>query len=129
MSEWIEEESNIKFVCWNEPKDSLDADACYVVKKGESFEAHIISADEVMDVDEDGVETMGNIKFRLKISGIEEDVMMWSNAAIKRQYTNLGLVKGDDIKVSYIDDYKTSFGKMGRNVRIAVKREQEKKKK
>jgi len=129
MSEWIEEESNIKFVCWNEPKDSLDEAACYVVKKGESFEAHIISADEFMDVDEDGVETMGNIKFRLKISGIEEDVMMWSNAAIKRQYTNLGLVKDDDIKVSYIDDYKTSFGKPGRNVRIAVKREQEKKKK
>jgi len=127
MSEWIEEESNIKFVCWNKPKDTLDIAACYVVKKGESFEANIKKIEEVMDVDEDGNETLGNIKFRLGIKGVEEDVMMWSNAATKRQYINLGLKEGDEIKVSYIDDYKTSYGKAGRNVRIAVKRDGKKK--
>ena len=128
MSEWIEEESNIKFVCWNEPKPSLDVGVCYVVKKGDSFEAKILDATEIMK-EEEGEETLDSIKFRLRIKGLDEDAMMWSNAATKRQYQSLGLVLGDEIRVSYIDDYPTKQGKSGRNVRIAVKRESSKKKK
>ena len=115
---WIEEDSNVKFVCWGEKKDKLDEDDCIVVKQGESLEGIILSISENRDANDE----VESYKYRLKVKDEEKEVLLWSNAAIKRQQYSLNLVEGEEIRLTYEGDYKAKNGKVGRNIKIAVNR-------
>ena len=115
--EWIEAERNIKFLSWGKlGKDQTEDDAV-VVKVGESIEGIIIRIEEVKR--DDGT---NDYKYRIKPKGEDKEVLIWSNAAIRRQQESLELKEGELVRFTYLKDYKTQFGATGRDIKVAVQR-------
>ena len=119
--EWIEEKSDIKFVDWGKLKPDHTKDDAVVFEKGKSYEATIntIRAEERQNQAGD---LITDYKYRLVVKGEDKEVLLWSNAAIRRQHETLGLKEGDIIEITYVDDYETNFGQKGRNVKLRVQR-------
>ena len=115
---WVEEESNIKFLCWGKLKEGFTKDDAVVVKKGEHIKG-TINRITIIKTDDGDID---NIKYHLLVKDEPKEILVWSNAAIKRQHLNLELKEGDKVRFTYVDDYETSFGQKGRNVRVAVDR-------
>ena len=109
----IEEEVNIKFVDWGKLKPEHDKNDIIVIKMGESKEFDITNIVEEKEDNE-----LKQVKFRLKMDGEEKEILMWSNASILRQYKTLELKEGDHIEVTYVEDYETSYGNKGREIKI-----------
>ena len=118
---WMEEESNVKFLCWGSLKEGLSKDTGFVVTMGKPIEADIVDLKTIEKKDKAG-DTVCDYKYRLRIKGEDKEILMWSNASIKRQQENFDLVVGDHIEFTYVKDYDTSFGQKGRQIRIRVKR-------
>ena len=116
---WIEEESNIKFLDWGKLKPEHTKDDAIVIKKGEPVFFKILSITTQQENDEND-----NVvyKYKLQLEGEEKDILMWSNAAIRRQQQKLALMEGEEIEVTYVDDYQTPYGQKGRNIKIRVNR-------
>lgn len=115
---WIEEESGIKFVQWGKLKKKEDEDVAIVVKQGEHIQGLIERLDEQKDDDGE----ISQIKYRLKVKGVEEPVILWSNASIIRQHKNLELKEGEEVRFTYVKDYPTQAGNKGREIKVAVNR-------
>ena len=118
---WIEEGSKIKFVDWGKLKPEHTNDDAIVIALGETKEAVIMNITQVEKTNNDG-EQVFDYKYRLKFKDEDKEVLMWSNAAIKRQQESLDLKEGEQIRITYVKDYKTSFGQTGRDIKIAVNR-------
>lgn len=115
--EWIEAERDIKFLSWEKLGDGQTLDDTLVVKKGESVEGIITRIEEVTRDDDSK-----DYKFRIKPKGEDKEVLIWSNAAIRRQQETLNLQEGEIVRFTYTKDYKTNFGKKGREIKVAVQR-------
>jgi len=115
---WIEEEKNIKILCWGKLKDGVDKNDAVVVKEGESIEGVLSQITPVKDEDEE----VSQYKYRLKMKDEKKEVVIWSNASIFRQHENLKLKEGEHIRFTYDGQYSTSFGGKGFRVRVAVDR-------
>jgi len=125
---WIEEESKIKFVDWGKLKPEHTEDDAIVIGMGETKEAVIMKISQVEKTNKDN-EIVFDYKYRLKFKDEDKEVLMWSNSAIKRQQESLDLKEGEQIQITYVKDYKTSFGQKGRDIKIAVNRNGKKPKK
>ena len=119
---WIEEESNIKFVDWGKLKPEHTKNDAVVFEVGKSYDAIITRITIVEKTDKSG-DVTNHYKYRLKMKGEEKEILMWSNAAIKRQQETFDLQEGEHIEMTYAGDYDTPYGKKGRDVKIRVERE------
>lgn len=115
---WIEVESGIKFLDWDEYKEGHSSKDAIVVKDGDKIEAIVTRIDTVLDKDGE----ITDYKFRLSIKGEDKPVLLWANAAMKRQQEELNIVEGEEIRLHYDGTYPTDKGNSGRNVRISVNR-------
>jgi len=119
MSDWIESSIGVKFLCWGELKKSIEnPDDAVVIKIGEKIEGIVTMIEPVKDDD-------GNIEqYKMKIKSKKYDVpvLVWSNASIKRQIDDIGINEGDEIQLIYEKDYKAKNGKIGRDVKVRVKK-------
>jgi len=119
---WIEAGSGVKFFDFGSYKPGHTDKEAFLLKKGESVEAEVLRVEEVEKTNASGEEYI-DYKYRLRIPGVDEDVLMWANTSIRGQQEILNIVEDEHIRIHYIDDYKTNFGSSGRNVKIAVDRE------
>ena len=114
---WIEEPSSVKFVNWGKLKNKDDKDRVLVVKEGESLQGIIKKmTEDFMDNE------VSQVKYHLKVKGVVEPVIVWSNAAILKQHKVLKPQEGEEVRFTYVKDYPTKAGNKGRDVRLAVSR-------
>ena len=114
---WMEEPVGVKFVNWGKLKNKEDEDVVIVVKQGESIQGIIENMTEEFEDNE-----VSQVKYRLKVKGVEDPVLIWSNAAILRQHKTLKPKEGEEVRFTYTKDYPTKAGNKGRDVRLAIKR-------
>ena len=119
MSNWVEEERDIKTVAWVELKDGQNPNDVVLIPIGGKIEAEIESIEPAKN----------GYKFVLKIVGEEKPVWMWTNASIERQHEKLCLEEGERIQIELVKEFETNFGNPGRDVKIRVDRPVEDKKK
>ncbi len=120
MSEWQEAGTGVKFLCWGKIKDSIeDPNDAVVIKMTEKLEGLVQRITEEKDKD-------GNIetyKLFVKTKKYDEPVMVWANASMKRQIADIGVVDGDEIQLIYTKDYKAKNGKIGKEIKVRVKKQ------
>jgi len=118
MSDWLESSSGVKFLCWGELKESIDnPDDAVVVKKGEKLEGIVTSVEE----QKDGSDVVA-YKWKIKTKDYDEPVIVWSNASMFRQIQDIGVDTGDVVQLIYQKDYKAKNGKIGRDIKLRVKK-------
>lgn len=119
MSDWIESDLGVKFLCWDEVKDSIDnPDDAVVVKKGEKIQGII----QNIDTDEDKKGNIKAYKWTLKAKDIDKPVIVWSNASMFRQIQDIGVEVGDEVQLIYQKDYEAKGGNIGRDIKLRVKK-------
>ena len=120
---WLEEESGVKFIAWGKlsSEQKQKANDYLLIKENEPVEALVMRLSMIEKKDKDN-KTVFDYKYRLKVKDVDKEVIMWSNANIKRAQENLKIMEGERIRITYCGDYKTKFGKNGRNVKIEVDR-------
>lgn len=121
---WVEEKSGIKFVDWGSLKPGHTEEEAVVFEKGKSYEALILRIITIEKKDKNTGDISNDYKFRLKMKDEEKEILLWSNAAIKRQHESLEFQEGEQIEITYVDDYDTEYGKSGRNIRVRVNRKE-----
>ena len=115
---WVEEKSDIKFICWGKQKSNLTKEESYVVPVGGQITG-IVDHIGTHENDDGEIDTY---KYYLKVDKEEKIVLVWSNSAILRQQKKLDIKAGEKVMFTYVDDYKTKYGKPGRNIKVSVDR-------
>lgn len=123
MSEWFESSLGVKFLCWGEIKESIDnPDDAVVVKKGEKIQGLIRNIDEQKDKENN----ITAYKWILDTKEHDKPIVVWTNASILRQITDIQqdhkIDVGDEIQLIYQKDYEAKGGKIGRDIKLRVRK-------
>jgi len=115
---WTEEKSDVKFLCWGKIKPNLSKEEAYVVPMG----GNIVGDVQRIGTQENDDGEINTYKYYLKVKDEVKLILIWSNSSILRQQKKLDIKEGEKVMFTYVNDYKTSYGKPGRNIKIAVDR-------
>lgn len=115
---WIEARTGVKFLCWGELKDSIqNPDDAVVIAKGDKIQGLVSKIDEQKDGDD-----IVAYKWNLQAKEYDVPIIVWSNASMFKQIQDIGVDVGDEVLMTYIKDYKTKSGKIGKDIKLKVRK-------